>query len=153
MTKKYIQRSLEPVLKRAVRRVPGAVVLITHDRHMLDRICTDLIGLHGDGRWGNYGSVAQWQEAETQHAETRLVEQQPASAKRESKRQQIVRPKQAGLTYHEKQEWGEMEERIVAAEGEVARLQAELNDPAVAARPREAALRLRGASRRAATAR
>jgi ATP-binding cassette subfamily F protein uup len=45
----------------------------------------------------------------------------------------VVHPKQAGLTYHEKQEWGEMEERIFAAEAEVARLQAELNDPAVAA--------------------
>jgi ATP-binding cassette subfamily F protein uup len=45
----------------------------------------------------------------------------------------MVRPKRAGLTYHEKQEWGEIEERIFAAEAEVARLQAELNDPAVAA--------------------
>jgi ATP-binding cassette subfamily F protein uup len=126
------------VLERALIEFPGAVVLITHDRHMLDRVCTDLIGLHGDGCWGSYGSVAQWQEAETQRAETqrgkaRLVEQQPASVKRKSKRQQTVRPKQAGLTYHEKQEWGEMEERIFAAEAEMARLQAELNDPAVAA--------------------
>jgi len=121
------------VLERALIEFPGAVVLITHDRHMLDRVCTDLIGLHGDGRWGNYGSVVQWQEAETHHTEARLAEQQPASAKRESKRQQTVRPKQAGLTYHEKQEWGEMEERIFAAEEELARLQKELNDPAVAA--------------------
>jgi ATP-binding cassette subfamily F protein uup len=118
------------VLERALIEFPGAVVLITHDRHMLDRVCTDLIGLHGDGRWGNYGSVAQWQEAETQRG---LVKQQPTSAKRESKRQQIVRPKQVGLTYHEKQEWAGMEERIFAAEAEVARLQAELNDPTVAA--------------------
>ena len=126
------------VLERALIEFPGAVLLITHDRHMLDRVCTDLIGLHGDGRWGNYGSVAQWQEAETQRAEAhlteaRLGEQQPASAKRESKPQQTIRPKQAGLTYHEKQEWAGMEERIFAAEAEVARLQAELNDPAVAA--------------------
>lgn len=113
-------------LERALIEFPGAVLLITHDRHMLDRICTDLIGLHDDGRWGNYGSVAQWQEAETHHAEGHLVEQK-------AKRQQMIRPKRAGLTYHEKQEWEEMEERIFAAEAEVVRLQAELNDPAVAA--------------------
>ncbi len=58
------------VLERALEEFPGAVVLITHDRHMLDRICTDLIGLHGDGRWANYGSVAQWQEADARRAES-----------------------------------------------------------------------------------
>lgn len=131
------------VLERALIEFSGAVLLITHDRHILDRVCTDLIGLHDDGRWGNYGSVAQWQEAEThrvktqrvetQRARDHLVEEQSASAKRESKRRSIVRPKRAGLNYLEKQEWGKMEERIFAAEAEVARLQAELNDPVVAA--------------------
>jgi len=120
------------VLERALIKFPGAVVLITHDRFMLDRVCTDLIGLHGDGSWGDYGGVAQWQDAEARAVGTRLVEQQPALAKRESKSQQIVRPKRAGLTYLEKQEWAAMEERILAAEEELARLQAEVDDPAVA---------------------
>jgi ATP-binding cassette subfamily F protein uup len=115
------------VLERALIDFPGAVVLITHDRHMLDRVCTDIIGLHGDGSWGNYGSVLQWQEADGQKAKVSSTASQP------KKRQAVARLKQAGLSYHEKREWAGMEEQIFAAEEEVARLQRELDNPAVAA--------------------
>jgi ATP-binding cassette subfamily F protein uup len=114
------------VLENALIDFPGAVVLITHDRHMLDRVCTDLIGLHGNGRCGNYASVAQWQEADRQKAKPSSTASQP------KKRQAVARLKQAGMSYHEKREWAGMEERIFAAEEEVARLQRELDNPAVA---------------------
>ena len=114
------------VLERALIDFPGAVVLITHYRHMLDRVCTDIIGLYGDGGWGNYGSVAQWQEAEARGMEPDLP-----SIKGTQSRSQTVRPKRAGLTYLEKREWEGMEERIFAAEEEVNRLQAELENSEV----------------------
>ena len=114
------------VLERALIDFPGAVVLITHDRHMLDRVCTDIIGLHGDGSLGNYGSVAQWHEAETRRLESKI-----ASAKEATLPTQRVRKKRSGLTYMEKKEWEAMEERIIAAEEEVNRLRAELEDPEV----------------------
>ena len=114
------------VLERALIDFPGAVVLITHDRHMLDRVCTDIIGLHGDGSWGNYGSVAQWQEAETRESE-RISH----TAEEPVNRKQVTRPKRTGLTYLEKKEWEGMEARIVASEEEVDCLQAELEDPGV----------------------
>ena len=117
------------VLERALEEFPGAVVLITHDRHMLDRICTDLIGLHGDGYWANYGSVAQWQEADARRAE---ASEARASTKPEPKRKPEARPKRSGLTLPEKREWEGMEGQISAAEEEVARLQAGLDDPTVA---------------------
>jgi ATP-binding cassette subfamily F protein uup len=115
------------VLEGALEEFPGAVVLITHDRHMLDRVCTDLVGLHGGGRWGNYGSVAQWQ----------LVDQERQAAastatKEPLKRDPVARPKKSGLSFLEKKEWDEMEARILAAEDEAARLQVELDDPVVA---------------------
>ncbi|MEI6171875.1 MAG: ABC transporter C-terminal domain-containing protein, partial [bacterium] len=48
------------------------------------------------------------------------------------KRDPAARPKKTGLTFLERKEWDEMEARILTAEDEVARLQAELDDPAVA---------------------
>ncbi len=115
------------VLEQALIEFPGAVVLITHDRHMLDRACTDLIGLHGDGRWGNYGSVVQWQAAQEENAD----EQETSDKPEDGKRKQPPRSR-SGLTYQEKREWEGMEEQILAAENEVTSLQAQLNDPIVA---------------------
>ena len=117
------------VLEQALIDFPGAVVLISHDRHMLDRVCTDLIGLHDDGRWGTYGSVAQWQEAGrrfTSSHETTDADNSKASTPKAK-----PKTKRSGLTYLEKQEFEGMEERIFAAEEEVERLQSLLNDAEV----------------------
>jgi ATP-binding cassette subfamily F protein uup len=117
------------VLERALLDFPGAVVVITHDRHLLDRICTDLIGLHGDGRWGTYASVAQWQEA-TASKEKESEDAGPVQSTKAAKPDPGT-PKK-GLTYHEKGEFADMEERILAAEEVVEAFQAQLNDPDIA---------------------
>jgi len=120
------------VLEQALDDFPGAVVVITHDRHLLDRICTELIGLHGDGRWGAYASVAQWLDV------TAVAEKSAQAAGRVPDRGGEAVPDSGagsprkGLTYHEKQEFAGMEECILAAEEKVDALQAQLNDPDVA---------------------
>ena len=120
------------VLERALNDFPGAVVVITHDRHLLDRICTELIGLHGDGRWGAYASVAQWLDV------TAPAEKPSPAAESASDRGGKAVPDSSapsprkGQTYHEKQEFAGMEERILAAEEKVDALQSQLNDPDVA---------------------
>ena len=121
-------RSIE-VLEQALIDFPGAVILITHDRHMLDRVCTDLIGLHGNGEWGNYASVAQWMEADKRNSEKRTpVEEAKPEASPEA-----PKPQRAKLTYHEKKELAAMEETILAAEGELARIQTALDEANAAA--------------------
>jgi len=118
------------VLERAIVDFPGAVVVITHDRHLLDRICTDLIGLHEDGRWGTYGNVSQWLEAVA--AEDASAEK-PAAGEPSRNRKQVSATAGKGLTFHEKKEFAEIEEKVLAAEERVEELQAQLNDPAIAA--------------------
>ena len=117
------------VLEQALVDFPGAVVVITHDRYLLDRICTELIGLHANGRWGTYGSVAQWQAAANEGKPEADSAEKAEAAESSTKR---AVPK-AGLTYHEKQEFAGMEERILAAEAAVETLHAQLSDPDVMA--------------------
>ena len=120
-------RSIE-VLETALIDFPGAVVLITHDRHMLDRVCTDLIGLHGDGKWGNYASVAQWLEADQQRDASKPVEKAKPDAEQSAPKKQPVK-----LTYLEKKELAAMEEAILAAEEALEAIQAALDEANAAA--------------------
>ena len=116
------------VLEAALDDFPGAVVVITHDRYLLDRICTELIGLHGDGRWGTYASVAQWLEVSASEKK----EDAEAGTDRRAKATAKSGAPRKGLSYHEKQEFAGMEEHILAAEEKVDTLQARLDNPEIA---------------------
>jgi ATP-binding cassette subfamily F protein uup len=48
------------VLEESLAEFPGALVLVSHDRELIDRLCTGLIGLDGRGGSGVYASIDQW---------------------------------------------------------------------------------------------
>ncbi len=123
------------VLEQALLEFPGALVLITHDRFMLERIATEYLALGGVGGAKSYASIEQWR------ADVKLLEASSAAApsskgKGETSRQSAG-AKQAGrprkLTYKEQLELRAMEESIQEAEARVAQLQAETADPKIAA--------------------
>jgi len=119
--------SLE-VLEKGLIEFPGAIVLITHDRHMLDRVCTVMVGLHDGAVADLYTDLSQWETAEKRLASA--ARREPAPPKEPRSKPVPARRK---LTHAEKKELAGMEERIPAAEGEVAELKKIVADPAVAA--------------------
>ena len=48
------------VLEDSLAEFPGALVLVSHDRELMDRLCTEVVGLDGRGGAALYGSVDQW---------------------------------------------------------------------------------------------
>ena len=105
----------------------GALVLVTHDRYMLDRVSTTVLGLDGDGGAQLYADYSQWEEARRQRRSTRPAEPAsepaaPAIAAAGPRRK---------LSYIDQREWEQMESRIVEAETEIERLQSALQDPQV----------------------
>src|SRR5262249_54878399 len=102
------------VLEDSLAEFPGALVLVSHDRDLMDRLCTEVIGLDGRGGAALYGSVGQWLAAYERAAaeETRPAAKPAAPA--------APRPAPAGkarkLSYREQQEWEGMEAAITAAE-------------------------------------
>jgi ATP-binding cassette subfamily F protein uup len=112
------------VLEESLSEFPGGLVLVTRDRFLLDRVCTQLLALDGTGRAEAYADLAQWQSA---REERRAAARPPAG--------KPVRTETGGarrLTYLEKREWDEMEQRILAAESALEAARAALQDPAVA---------------------
>src|SRR5262249_34255510 len=48
------------VLEDSLAEFPGALVLVSHDRDLTDRVCTEVVGLDGRGGAALYGSLRQW---------------------------------------------------------------------------------------------
>lgn len=103
------------VLEESLTEFPGAAVIVSHDRDLLDRLCNQVIGLDGRGGSGLYASVSQWLNA-YQLADA-LVAPKPETPRRATP-SPTAKPRK--LSFREQQEWDQMESLILAAEEEVA---------------------------------
>jgi ATP-binding cassette subfamily F protein uup len=102
------------VLEESLREFPGAAVMVSHDRDLLDRLCTQVIGLDGRGGAGLYANVSQWLNA-YQVADA-IVAPKPETPRRATL-SPIAKPRK--LSFREQQEWDQMESLILAAEEDV----------------------------------
>jgi ATP-binding cassette subfamily F protein uup len=107
------------VLEESLLEFTGALVLVSHDRHLLDRVSTVVIGLDGTGEAGVFADYSQWEAwRDEQSPETSVTNERrgPAPAAGAQKK----------LSYIEQREWDGMEEKILEAERELAAWQREV---------------------------
>ena len=116
------------VLEESLREFPGGIVLVTHDRYMLARVCSQFVGFDGHGGHGFFAEYEQW--------ENQLARQVKGQHKSESRETlESERPKRSSakkLTYKEQKEYKGLETRIVDAETIAETCRANVADPAVA---------------------
>jgi ATP-binding cassette subfamily F protein uup len=117
--------SLE-VLENALTEFPGAIVLVTHDRFMLDRLSTDLLALDGQGGSKDYASYAQWQGDQPKRNSGK--DRPTTNGKRKQPSTTSTK-----LSYKLQRELDSMEQTILEAESEVETFESQANDPAVIA--------------------
>ncbi|MBP7866433.1 MAG: ABC-F family ATP-binding cassette domain-containing protein [Acidobacteria bacterium] len=116
------------VLEENLLLFPGALVLVTHDRYLMDRVCTAVMGLDGEGGAALYADREQFEADRGERRAARRRETAEAAAAAVPVR---VRPARR-LSWQEQKEWDAMEAAIEGAEAELARLTDELHDPAIA---------------------
>ena len=101
------------VLEASLLEFPGAIVLVSHDRYLLDRVSTIVIGLDG-GEGGVFADYSQWEAAQSE----------PSPAIETAKDPRLLPPQEDGpkrkLAYLEQREWDGMEARILDAERDLA---------------------------------
>ncbi len=114
------------VLEETLVEFVGALVLVTHDRLLLDRVSTSILALgEPDGRAGLYADYTQWENERAASA--------PASRRASAKAAPTARPAaREKLSYREKREWEQMEATILAAEERLAARQRAAADPTIA---------------------
>ncbi len=123
------------VLEEALVTFPGCVLVVSHDRYFLNRVCTDIVAFEGEGRvvtsTGNYdyylekkkrmaAEAAAWVTAAAAAARPGAKTAAPAAASAAKGRK---------LSYKEQRELDGMEAAILAAEGKVAEMESKLADP------------------------
>ncbi len=115
------------ILEEALLEYPGSLVLVTHDRYMLDRIANIIIGLDGEGNAASFADYSQWEAWMAEKEQARRLPQKAAPAPPPAA--PAARKK---LSYLEAREWAGIEERIAEAEARLAAARARVEDPAVA---------------------
>ncbi|MCS6777495.1 MAG: ABC-F family ATP-binding cassette domain-containing protein [Chloroherpetonaceae bacterium] len=117
--------SLE-VLEESLVEFSGALVLVTHDRYLLDRVANLLLALDGAGHAEFFADYAQWEQKQRQKQTERTSQPSSGRAPISGSR---------GLSAAERRELARMEETILAAEAEVERLREQMNTPEIATDP------------------
>ena len=115
------------VLEDSLAEFEGGLVLVTHDRFMLDRVSTMILALDGSGGAQTYADYAQWEAARTPRgpAPRAVADALPARE----------RPRTKRLGYLEQREWEGMERAILDAETALVACRRAAEDPGIASDP------------------
>jgi len=119
------------VIEDSLMDFAGAVVLISHDRCLMDRICNQIIGLGAGAEAQIFADYNQWEAASSQAAPKKEVSDKPP----QPLRQETEKPKK--LSYKEQKELEGMEASIMAAEKELEDIHMSLADPRINADPQK----------------
>ncbi len=112
-------------LEESLLDFPGAVVLVTHDRYLMDRVADLMLGLNGQGQATLVANIDQWEKMVREAGDG-------SSKKPETKAQKSRKSKARGLSYLEKREFEGIEQAIETAENRLSQAQSALADPAIA---------------------
>ncbi|HSY43593.1 MAG TPA: ATP-binding cassette domain-containing protein, partial [Candidatus Acidoferrum sp.] len=122
------------VLEEALIAFPGVVLVVSHDRYFLNRVCTDILAFEGDGKIahsvGDYDYYLEKKQRATQAAAKQtaalVANYKPAAPPRETA---APKAKPRKLSFKEQRELDGMEAQIHVTEAEVARIEGLFADP------------------------
>ncbi len=117
------------IIEESLREFTGALVLISHDRCLMDRVCTQILGLGVDNEHQVFADYSQWESARAAAASIKN------KIKAESKSEILEKPtpRVKKLSYLEQKELDVMEQSILRLEEEIIILQQKVDDPLIQA--------------------
>ena len=96
----------------------GSIILVTHDRYLLDRVSTKLLALEENCKTNFYADFFQWQSAQKIQIKEKNLESKKTDSNAGSKKK---------LTYAERIEFDQMESKIMIEEEALEKLREELD--------------------------
>jgi ABC transport system ATP-binding/permease protein len=117
------------MLEEALGDFDGSVLVVSHDRYFLDRVCDQIIAFEDAGVFvqpGNYSYYLE-KKKERDARDKSVWSDNGAVAKATQRRSAAAKPRK--LSFKEERELGTIEDAIHAAESRAAELDRTLNDP------------------------
>ena len=145
------------ILEESLLEFRGALVLVTHDRYMLDRVSTVVLGLDGIGDLERFASYSQWDAWQSEQQRARVAADKAEILRAQGKASgagaapaatsagEKAPAAKKKLTFTEVREYETIEQRIGEAEQALEAAVASLNDSAITSDPaalRDASLRI-----------
>ena len=117
------------ILEESLLEFRGSLVLVTHDRYMLDRVSNVVLGLDGQGGAESFADYSQWEAWQAERG-------QPAKASSSAGSRvgagASAAPAKGKLSYLEAREHAGIEQRVDDAEQVMQSKRAAVEDPAIA---------------------
>jgi len=107
------------ILEESLVEFPGAIILVSHDRFLLDQVTNHILVLDGEGAVDNFEDYTQYLENQVQIKEVK---------KNNSKSHKIKAKQQGKLSWKDQQELDNIEEKIQLAEENLEKHQKKLED-------------------------
>ncbi|MCW5213291.1 ABC-F family ATP-binding cassette domain-containing protein, partial [Desulfobulbus sp. TB] len=128
------------VLEQSLHEFAGALVLVTHDRFMLDRICDQVLGFDGKGKATLFADYEQWLAAlHTGNGAGSTAKEEKKQSKKKASAKPASKKSTKKLSYMDQREYDQMEEKILEAETRQEGLEAQVQEPEIAADPAQLA--------------
>ncbi|MBV8514019.1 MAG: ABC-F family ATP-binding cassette domain-containing protein [Acidobacteria bacterium] len=131
------------ILEESLLEYTGALVLVTHDRYMLDRVSTVVLGLDGTGGAERFADYSQWEEwarerktasRKQESASTRDASgngSRPGASSSGAAEKSAPGTSKKRLSYRENRELETIEQRVAEAEAELKAKHDSLLDPTI----------------------
>ena len=121
------------ILEESLLEFRGALVLVTHDRYLLDRVSTVVLGLDGNGGAGQFADYLQWEAWRDERQQDRDAAERSAGRNNSTVQpDSTARSSRKKLSYLEAREYETIEDRIAEAEAALRHAQTAVNDPTIA---------------------
>jgi len=117
------------ILEESLLEFRGSLVLVTHDRYMLDRVSNVVLGLDGQGGAESFADYSQW---EAWQAERGQPAKSSSGVGPRASASAAAAPAKGKLSYLEAREHAGIEQRVDDAERVMQSKRAAVEDPAIA---------------------
>jgi len=124
------------VLESSLLDFPGALVLVTHDRYLLDRVCHRLLGFGGNSGVTYYADYEQWL---SDLPEVAKAEESKKKSNQKVEKTSAQKKSKGRLSYMDQREYDQIEDTIATEESLVEELQKKMELPEIVSNPGELA--------------